>query len=157
MSDIFLSYASVDRERIKPLVEALQQCGFRVWWDPTILPGQVWRQVIDEALDAARCVVVVWSQASIASHWVTQEAEDGLQRRILVPLILDQVRIPLGFRGIQAANLVGWNGSTAHPEFDKLVRSIYPDCAVLDAGKLAKIEVPNRNGFIIPNPRPDIS
>jgi hypothetical protein len=38
-------------------------------------------------------------------------------------------------------------------EFDKLVRSIYPDCAVLDAGKLAKIEMPNRNGFISPNPR----
>ncbi len=38
MADIFLSYASEDRERVIPLVEALQADGFSVWWDRNIRP-----------------------------------------------------------------------------------------------------------------------
>ena len=33
MSHIFLSYASEDRERVRPLAEALSQQGWSVWWD----------------------------------------------------------------------------------------------------------------------------
>jgi hypothetical protein len=74
MSDIFLSYASEDLARIRPLVQFLMQQGWSVWWDRTIPLGKTYDQVIEEALDAARCVVVVWSQGSVASHWVRTEA-----------------------------------------------------------------------------------
>jgi len=43
MSDIFLSYASEDRERVRPLAEALSRQGWDVWWDRDIPPGQTWR------------------------------------------------------------------------------------------------------------------
>ncbi len=33
MSDIFLSYASEDRERVRPLVEWLEEHGWSVSWD----------------------------------------------------------------------------------------------------------------------------
>ncbi len=36
MSDIFLSYASEDRERVRPLAEALSRQGWAVWWDRII-------------------------------------------------------------------------------------------------------------------------
>ncbi|MCZ6871640.1 MAG: TIR domain-containing protein [Gammaproteobacteria bacterium] len=36
MADIFLSYASEDRERVRPLVAALETGGFSVWWDSDI-------------------------------------------------------------------------------------------------------------------------
>jgi hypothetical protein len=32
-----------------------------VWWDRTILPGRTFDQVIEEALAATRCMIVVWS------------------------------------------------------------------------------------------------
>jgi hypothetical protein len=70
MADIFLSYANVDLRRVQPLIQALAQHGWSVWWDQTILPGQIYSRVIQKALDEARCVVVVWSQRSVASDWV---------------------------------------------------------------------------------------
>jgi formylglycine-generating enzyme required for sulfatase activity len=124
MSDIFLSYASKDLSRVRPLIDALERHGWSVWWDRTILPGQTYDQVIDEALAAARCVIVVWSSASVGSEWVRAEADEGRQRHILVPVLFDEVRMPLGFRQIQAARLADWQGTEAHQEFAKVVRAV---------------------------------
>jgi hypothetical protein len=101
-------------------VDALAQLGWSVWWDRTILPGKRWEEVIETALDEARCVIVLWSKDSIQSEWVRVEANEARQRGILVPALLDDVKIPLPFRGIQAANLVHWRGAVPSPEFDEL-------------------------------------
>jgi formylglycine-generating enzyme required for sulfatase activity len=124
MSDIFLSYASEDFPRVGLLIRALERHDWSVWWDRTILPGRTFDQVIEEALDAARCVIVVWSQHSVNSDWVKTEAAEGARRRMLVPVLLDEVRIPLEFRRIQAARLLDWYDTGPHPEFDKVVRAV---------------------------------
>ena len=124
MHDIFLSYANVDRLRVRPLVEMLQQ-HWPVWWDRSIPPGKTFDQVIEEQLEAARCVIVVWSRASVGSDWVKEEAEEGRQRGILVPVVIDeQVRPPLGFRRLQAAQLFDWQPTVPHAEFDLLMQAI---------------------------------
>ena len=124
MSDIFLSYANDDRARVGGLVRALERHGWSVWWDTTIPPGKTYDQVIDAALDAARCVVVVWSRASVASRWVRTEAEEGLQRDVLVPVLIEDIRLPIAFRRIQAARLVDWQDSGPHPEFERLLQAV---------------------------------
>lgn len=124
MSDIFLSYASQDRERVKPIVEALALQGWSVWWDRKIRPGKTFDQSIEEALDAAYCVMVVWSQHSVTSEWVRNEAYDGLQRRVLVPVLIDDVKIPLGFRRIQAARLLDRGSGEWQIEFESLVETL---------------------------------
>jgi len=124
MSDVFISYANADRPRARILVEALEKQGWSIWWDRTILPGKRWDRIIEEALNDARCVIVLWSENSIQSDWVRTEAEEAKRRGILVPVLLDRVNIPLAFRGIQAANLVDWPGALRPPEFDELVRAI---------------------------------
>ncbi len=40
MADIFVSYATEDHERVRPLVEALEANGFEVWWARNILGGE---------------------------------------------------------------------------------------------------------------------
>jgi formylglycine-generating enzyme required for sulfatase activity len=148
MSDIFISYASHDRDRIRPLAEALEAHGWSVFWDATLLPGETWRRKISKELEAARCVIVMWSERSVESQWVEQEAEEGQRRGILVPAFIDRVTIPLGFRGLQAANLVGWNGAPEHREFVKMLRAIVMHAA-LAASAAAP---PGRVASITPTP-----
>jgi hypothetical protein len=124
VSDIFISYASADRARVRPLVDALTKEGWSVWWDRTIPPGKTWDQVIEAALDDARCVILLWSRDSVQSEWVRTEADEARQRGILVPALLDAVRVPLAFRQIHAANLVDWAGVSPHAEFDLLVSAV---------------------------------
>jgi len=122
MADIFVSYATEDRERIRPLVEALRAEGWSVWWDRNLVAGPSFDDNIEEALDAARCVVVAWSEHSIKSRWCRTEANEGLERQILVPLLIDDVRPPLAFRSSQSASLLGWPQD--HGEMDALLSGI---------------------------------
>jgi pantoate kinase len=65
MSDIFISYAKEDRGKAKDIAEALKRQGLSVWWDRSIPPGKTFDTVIEEALDAANCVIVLWSKTSV--------------------------------------------------------------------------------------------
>jgi TIR domain len=107
VADVFISYASEDRDRARSLAKVLETGGLSVWWDRKIVPGQSFDQTIERELDAAKSAVVLWSTASISSGWVKSEASAARQRGILVPAMIDDVKIPLGFRDIQCANLVG--------------------------------------------------
>ena len=124
MSDIFISYSSKDRGKAKDIAEALVQQGFSVWWDRSILPGETFDTVIGEALDAAKCVIVLWSKTSVFSDWVKIEATEGEQRGILIPVLIDDVKMPLRFRLMHAANLRDWEGISPHPGFDNLLKAI---------------------------------
>lgn len=124
MTDIFISYASADRPRVKPLVDALGQKGWSVWWDRTIPAGKTWDRVIEAALSDARCVIVLWSRDSVQSDWVRTEADEAKRRGILVPALLDEIDIPLAFKRIQAANLAGWSGMLPSAEFEELARAV---------------------------------
>ena len=52
------------------LAEALKKHGWSTWWDPRIRAGEIYDEVIEAALKAAKCVVVLWSRQSIKKHWV---------------------------------------------------------------------------------------
>jgi TIR domain len=123
MSDLFVSYASADRERVAPLVQRLEQLGFSVWWDRDIAHGQNYHRVIEQALDQAKCAIVVWSRDSVNSEWVVNEASSARKRNALVPVLIDAVEAPLEFRHLQTADLREDNPNK-ESEFDKLKRSV---------------------------------
>jgi TIR domain/Sel1 repeat len=124
LADIFISYSSPDRAKARALAEAIQQKGWSVWWDRKIPFGKSFDQVIEQELEAARCVVVVWTNASIASDWVKTEAAEGARRHVLLPVFMDEVKIPLEFRRLQAANLTNWQAGSPNSEFDQLMRHV---------------------------------
>jgi TIR domain-containing protein len=106
VSDVFLSYSQRDAGVAKRVAKALQHAGFNVWWDVNLHAGDNFRQEIAKELSVAKCVVVLWSRNSVNSAYVIDEAEDGRRRGVLVQSILDNVEPPVGFRGVQWANLV---------------------------------------------------
>ena len=124
MSDIFISYSTDDRPRAKLLAETLAHDGWSVWWDRDITPGKPFDEVIESALAASRQVVVLWTSTSVASQWVRAEAGEALNRDILMPVLLEDVQIPLVFRQIQAASLVGWQGEAGHPGVPQLLAAL---------------------------------
>ena len=124
MSDIFLSYSSQDRSRVETLAHALEAQGFSVWWDHDIPPGTTWDKVIEAALEEAKCVVVVWTGASVESDWVRNEAGEGRKRQNLIPVLFEPVEIPLAFRRVQTLSLTDWEGTVPHDGFARLVQGI---------------------------------
>lgn len=124
MSDIFVSYASEDRERTMPLIRALEKTGWTVFWDRTIPISKTWQEVISAEIETCRSMIVVWSQVSIRKEWVYEEAGEGKRRKILFPVFIDNVTPPLGFRSIQAADLIGWDGVSQNPALDRLISDL---------------------------------
>lgn len=73
MKPIFVSYAREDKDRVRPLVEQLEE--FRdcwVDWDD-IPPGYNWRQAINRGIRQSSCVLFFVSQAAIESKWCLEE------------------------------------------------------------------------------------
>jgi len=124
MHDIFISYAKEDNIQAEQLAEALKAKGFDVWYDINIPTGTTFDNVIEEALDDTKCVVVLWSEHSIESEWVKVEAGEGKSRDILVPVLIEDVEIPLAFRRRQTASMTEWLKGKDDAAFDRLVEDI---------------------------------
>jgi tetratricopeptide (TPR) repeat protein len=105
MANIFLSYARDDLPTAKRLAGALQAAGHSVWWDQHIGAGSRFSKEIDAALRASDLVVVLWSRSSIESTWVQDEAAFGRDCGRLLPVTIDEVEPPLGFRQFQAMSV----------------------------------------------------
>jgi tetratricopeptide (TPR) repeat protein len=124
MADVFVSYARENRPQIRHFVEYLEQLGWSVWWDSEIVPGHSFGSEIDKQLAESRCVVVFWSSHSVDSNWVQAEANEGLERGILVPALLDNSRPPLQFRRLETVDLKGWPNRHNNEQFERFIDAI---------------------------------
>lgn len=122
--DLFVSYTRVDRPFVAKLVAMLEAAGYSVWWDFAIKPGENFNPVIRRALEAAKCVVVVWSKTSVNSDWVHDEASVGRRKRILVPLRIQSVEVPLGFGQVHDVDFTHWKGSADEQPARELLAGI---------------------------------
>lgn len=124
MAKVFLSYDRDDTERARPVALALEKAGHSVWWDLHIHGGEQYTKVIDEALKAADAVVVLWSNHSVDSAWVRDEAAAGRDSGRLVPVSLDGTDPPLGFRQFQTVDLTMWKGRGRPAELKTLLADV---------------------------------
>jgi tetratricopeptide (TPR) repeat protein len=96
--DIFVSYASRDRDRVLPIVERLEAAGVKVWIDRDgISGGANYALEIAEAIEQARAMLLMCSAASLSSRNVKQEIALGWRfEKPYLPLLLEPVEIPKG-------------------------------------------------------------
>ena len=124
MTDVFVSYATEDRARVRPLIQLLEAQGWTVWWDQEIHPGAQFDSIIQNALIDSRCVVVVWSDNSVKSEWVMDEATAGKARGVLVPVSFDAVQIPLPFIRTQSADFTHWKAGQITEEVQRFLNAV---------------------------------
>ncbi len=121
MGDVFISYKREDKARVETLYALLLDLDVNVWFDASIDVGAEWERRILEQIDAAQAMIVCWSFAAVSSHWVTREANIGLERNMLVPVMIHPCALVAPFDTLQSADLTQWDGAPDHPEAQKVL------------------------------------
>ena len=124
MADVFISYARDDQAFARRIAKALTVAGFDVWWDADLPAHRAYSEVIEQNLEDAKAVVVLWSKSAGASQWVRAEADVARNAGKLVQGAVDGTIPPLPFNQIQCADLKGWRGSATHGGWSKLLASV---------------------------------
>src|SRR5580704_14341971 len=109
MSDIFISYARSTETQARRVAEALRGLGYSVWRDDQLPAHRAYTEVIEERLEAAKAVVVIWSTEAVRSDWVQSEADTARKDHKLVQLTVEGSRLPRPFDRVQCADLIDWN------------------------------------------------
>ena len=125
MTDVFFSYSSADRERVRPIHDALVADGFEVFWDQQVPTGMDWDSWIRQHLARSKCVMAFWSATSVSSDNVRHEATVAKQQGKLISVLLEPLaaeQFPMGLYAQQAANLSDWNGDPGHDRWRKFRR-----------------------------------
>ena len=77
---IFVSYAHKDSDTVLPILEALSEAGYRIWYDAGIEAGTEWPANIEAHLIQAEAVVVFISPNTVASRNCRNEIHLALNK-----------------------------------------------------------------------------
>lgn len=94
---LFISYARADgREFARRLCDELLSEQFPAWLDEyEIKGGNDWNASIDQALEDARAILVVWTAGARASEQVESEWNYGVAQYLpILPLLIDNTALP---------------------------------------------------------------
>lgn len=97
----FVAYPHADEPIAQGLVDALKARGIAVKWDKDLDGGDNFRARLDELLESAAAVIVIWS--TNVTDFVIDEADASKTRGTLVTCRvpgLPPSKVPTGFRGL---------------------------------------------------------
>lgn len=98
-STVFIAYTRKDRAVANDLATYLEARGVQVWWDHEFYPGDNFHDLILQALDGAKAVIVIMSNDAARSPWVRDEARRAAKQGKLITLhvpTFDPKNLPLG-------------------------------------------------------------
>ena len=72
-----LSYAHEDVLMAESISARIVQKKWSIFWDREIPVGLTWNDIVEAALDAAKCVLVLWSPSARDPEWVRIEAAEA--------------------------------------------------------------------------------
>ncbi|MCR5432683.1 MAG: TIR domain-containing protein [Lachnospiraceae bacterium] len=131
---IFVSYAHKDSSDVMPIIEALQEASYRVWYDEGIDPGTDWAGVIGTNLEKAGIVLFCASSKSVKRDNVKREIAYAHEKGIkILTLTLGNVAFPADLEKILFVNqTVSLRSYNTYGEFTDAVAG-----ALKDAGTYA--------------------
>jgi hypothetical protein len=100
---VFISHSSTDKHRfVTDFASRLQKDGVDVWYDKwELLPGDsLVDKIFSEGIDQSDVVIIVISENSINSHWVKEELNSAVIKKIegkcrIIPIIIDNCSVPV--------------------------------------------------------------
>lgn len=124
MTDLFISYARTDHQQAGCLAAAIEAAGYSVWWDRQLLSGDEFSTQIEQALIAAKQVIVCWSSDAANSRWVRDEAAIAADSGKLMAVSLDGSEPPIGFRQYHYDDLSKWQGNVDSAALQPVIRAV---------------------------------
>ena len=134
---VFISYERSAEATARKVGEALAASGYEPWSDALLPPHRDYTKVIEERLESADVVLVLWSEAAVESQWVRAEANYARERNKLVQVTLDGAIPPMPFNQIHCASLAHWRGSAKDHEWQMVLGSLGQLCKAPDPTPLA--------------------
>lgn len=110
LGNIFISHKSADKPFVRRLASRLKKDQFSVWLDEhDLIVGDPLSETIGKALEAARVILVVVSEASISSKWLGYELNIATEKMIkgecrVIPIVIDDAPLPPEVRGLLYAD-----------------------------------------------------
>jgi adenylate cyclase len=126
-ADVFVSYSREDKDRVLGLVSRLRAAGVSAWIDQDGIDGaSQWGEVIVNALDGAKVLLLMVSESAVRSHNVLKEVVLISERKgSILPVLLEPTIIPPGLKyplaGIQQIEL--FQGEPGQ-QLESIVRSL---------------------------------
>jgi hypothetical protein len=105
MADVFISFASPDRERVERIQGRLAERGFDVWSMHKLLPGDSVIKTVSRELEGSTNVVLAWSRHAEASPYVEGEIMYAFGARKLVPVRVEKWSWPAFLASVQYVDL----------------------------------------------------
>lgn len=94
-TSVFLSYSHRDMEIAAQIRDALVANDFQVWWDIPISPGTRWQNPIEHLIETAGFCLLLITQNSLESKYITLEIECALYKeRPVIPVLIGDVQLP---------------------------------------------------------------
>ncbi len=116
---IFLCHAKEDKGFVNELNNKLISDGFITWLDTQdLLPGDEWKQKIEEAMEQSDYVIVVLSKRSLSKsgfvnkeirYAISQWEYKPLGKKYIIPIMIDECDLPRGLKELQWLNIEGDN------------------------------------------------
>jgi hypothetical protein len=137
MSQVFLAYRSVDAARANTVRAKLEALDVPLFIDHKLVSGDDYIRVINEQLDTAVAVLVLWTAAAVdmsapagTPNFVLSEAERGFYRGILVAAAFDRLalsRLPVPFNRFQTPDVSDWietGASAGHQGWQSVLKAL---------------------------------
>lgn len=94
---IFVSYAHKDAEKVLPVMTALHDRGYRIWYDEGITPGSEWPENIAQHLNSCALFLAFVTPNSMASPNCRREINFALaKQKPFLSVFLEPTEMPLG-------------------------------------------------------------
>lgn len=147
MAKIYISYQRADQSFVIKLAEELKAKGHQLSYDiDELTPGTEWRTALDAGLKNSEVFIVIVSQTTHKSQYLLAEVGAARayalesNRMLLIPILIDNVSLPLTIQDIQAIIQPDRNIEKILSDVERAIASFIGRRTAIDVAETAAAE-----------------